>query len=167
MRIMNRVSGSSDVKLLECVNPRKNKWHLRWDVVIDNDGNASYMEEVLDHKPTLDEIKEIIFSWHNSVIDQKILSGYEWKGMKVWLSAENQFNYKAAYDLAVQMPELLLPVKFKFGTTTAPEYYIFTTIEELSEFYIGSVIYMNTTLNSGWDSKDNNPWPAYEALLQE
>lgn len=164
---MERVNGSSNVKLLECINPRQDKWHLRWDIVIDDAGNANYMEKVLDHKPTIDEIKETIISWYNSDIDQKILSGYNWKGMKVWLSAENQFNYKAAYDLALQMPDLLLPVKFKFGTATDPEYYVFTTIEELSDFYIGSVIYLNQTLNSGWASKDNNNWPAYEALLAE
>lgn len=163
---MNRVSGSSDVKLLECVNPRKNKWHLRWDVVETEDGSANYMELVLDHKPTLDEIKETIFSWHNQAIDERILSGYEWKGMKVWLSSENQFNYKAAYDLAVQMDGAILPLKFKFGTTLEPVYHTFESLEELADFYIGSVMFMNATLNSGWDIKDANNWREYAKLLE-
>ena len=40
--------------------------------------------------------------------------------MPVWLSSENQFNYKAAYDLAVQTGGATLPVTFKFGTDEVP-----------------------------------------------
>lgn len=29
---MKRVEGSAGVSLLECVNPVKNKWRVRWDV---------------------------------------------------------------------------------------------------------------------------------------
>ena len=38
----------------------------------------------------------------NDERDEKIVSGFVWRDMQVWLSSENQFNYKAAYDLAVQ-----------------------------------------------------------------
>ena len=43
---MKRVEGSAGVSLLECVNPVKNKWRVRWDVQpSEQEGNASYMEE--------------------------------------------------------------------------------------------------------------------------
>ena len=35
---MKRVEGYSDIKLLECTNPVKNKWRLRFDVVAGEDG---------------------------------------------------------------------------------------------------------------------------------
>lgn len=35
---IKRVQGSKDVSLLECVNPRRNKWRIRWDVKTDADG---------------------------------------------------------------------------------------------------------------------------------
>jgi hypothetical protein len=40
--------------------------------------------------------------------------------MPVWLSTENQFNYKAAFDLATQTGGKSLPVTFKFGSTNNP-----------------------------------------------
>ena len=49
---MKRAQGSAEVKLLECVNPVKNKWRVRWDVQERDDGSADYMEAELTHKPT-------------------------------------------------------------------------------------------------------------------
>ena len=53
---MKRVEGSAGVSLLECTNPVKNKWRIRWDVQKKEDGSASYMEEEFNHKPTDEEI---------------------------------------------------------------------------------------------------------------
>ena len=60
-------------------------------------GTAEYMEEDFDHKPTVDEIKGIIIGWYNSNIDTEIVSGFVWNDTSVWLSTENQFNYKTAF----------------------------------------------------------------------
>ena len=51
-------------------------------------------------------------SWYNSQTDAAILSGFAYNGAHVWLSVENQYNYKAAYDLAVQTGGETLPVTF-------------------------------------------------------
>ena len=86
--------------------------------ILDKDGNetlkGSWKVEVFKTMPTLERVKDMILSYYNSKIDEKILSGMEWNGMKVWLSSENQFNYKAAYDIAVQTNGGNLPVVFKF-----------------------------------------------------
>ena len=50
--------------------------------------------------------------------------------MTVWLTMEDQFNYKAAYDIAVQSNGKLLPT-FKFGTTENPIYHKFEDLEDL------------------------------------
>ena len=42
--MMNRVNGAQGVKLLECTNPVKGKWRVRWDVHNNEDGSADYME---------------------------------------------------------------------------------------------------------------------------
>lgn len=31
---MIRVQGNNNVKLIECVNPMRNKWRIRWDIQI-------------------------------------------------------------------------------------------------------------------------------------
>jgi hypothetical protein len=86
--------------------------------------------------------------------------------MSVWLSNENQFNYKAAYDLTLQSNGQTLPVLFKFGTTDNPIYYTFNTIEELSNFYISAMKYISDTLAEGWRMKDSIDWSLYEEELK-
>ena len=95
---MKRVEGTSGIKLIECVSPARNRWRIRWDVQEREDGSASYMEEGFVGRPHMDTIKSVITDWCNEQIDREILSGFLYEGMPVWLSSENQFNYKAAYD---------------------------------------------------------------------
>lgn len=106
-------------------------------------------------------INSFILSWYNSEIDKKIVSGFVWKEMPIWLSSENQFNYKAAYDLAVTFGGNL-PCVFKFGTTDNPIYYEFQTTEDLSDFYLSAMSYINKTLAEGWIQKDSIDWSVYD-----
>jgi hypothetical protein len=108
-------------------------------------------------------LKKVILEWHNQQIDERIRNGFKWNDMPVWLSHENQFNYKAAYDLAVQTGGANLPVTFKFGTTDEPVYYTFTTLEEINGFYLSAMKYINDTLAEGWREKDAIDWDAYDA----
>ena len=151
---MRRIEGTAGVKLLECTHPAKNKWRIRWDVQEREDGSAIYMEKEFAHKPTEDEIKQTIIGWINAQTDEAILSGFKWNDMPIWLSSENQFNYKAAYDLAVQTAGATLPVKFKFGTDEVPCYHTFQTVEELTDFYIQSIRYIQEKLDECWTQKD-------------
>lgn len=151
---MRRVTGNKGVLPIECVNPKKDKWRIRWDVQEHEDDSADYMEEEFDHKPTNEEIKAIVIVWYNRQTDQAILSGFEYEGNLVWLSSENQFNYKAAYDLAVQTSGATLPVTFKFGTNEQPVYRVFDTLEELTDFYVSAIRYVQETLEAGWKRKN-------------
>ncbi len=167
---MKRIKGSEGVALIECVNPTTNKWRVRWDVQVnagtDEKGEpetgVNYMEEEFSCKPTFPEIKELITGWFNQSIDKKILSGFVWNGYQVWLSTENQFNYKAAYDLAVQTAGATLPVTFKFGTDDEPVYHDFRTLDELDDFYIRSVAFVQDTLKQGWTEKDMFDFAPYQ-----
>jgi hypothetical protein len=123
---------------------------------------ATWQEHTFNHIPALSEIKTVITDYYNKLIDQSILSGLVWNGMKVWLSNENQFNYKAAYDLAVQTNGATLPIVFKFGDNEETVYHEFKTIEELSNFYITSINYIQTVLKEGWKEKDNIDWGIYK-----
>ena len=72
----------------------------------------------------------------------------------MWLSQENQYNYKAAYDLAVQTEGKTLPVTFKFGTDEEPVYRTFETLEEIADFYTKTVAFIQGVLADGWKKKD-------------
>lgn len=157
--------GNTGVSVIECINPKYNKYRVRWNIqpYINNEGKeqgVTFCEVEFLHKPSLKEIKEVILSWYNSEIDEKIVSGFVWKDMPIWLSSENQFNYKAAYDLAVTFGGNL-PCIFKFGTTENPIYYEFTDTEDLTDFYLSAMSYINNTLAEGWRDKDNIDWSIY------
>lgn len=152
---MQRVQGNKEVALLECTSPKRNKWRIRWDVqTTDDSSEASYMEEEFNHKPTEEEIRSVVMKWYNEQIDQTILAGFTFEDTPVWLSTENQFNYKSAYDLAIQTDGATLPVTFKLGTDNAPAYRTFATIDDLKAFYTAAVSHIQQTLADGWKAKD-------------
>lgn len=113
---------------------------------------------------TLDDIKEAIFADINAQTDEKILSGFVWNGKPVWLSSENQFNFKAAYDLAVQTQGQNLPLKFKLGENedNEPVYHTFNTVEELNDFYLSAIAFIQRCLNEGWELKDSIDFSVYK-----
>lgn len=113
---------------------------------------------------TLEDIKEAILADINSQTDEKILAGFVWEEKPVWLSSENQFNFKAAYDLAVQTKGKSLPVKFKLGENEEgePVYHTFEDMVEFTDFYTSAIAYINYCLNEGWVRKDSIDWTVYE-----
>ena len=169
---MKRVYGNKDVRLVECINPRKKIYRVRYDVQPytneeTHEDGVSYYEIEFRYRPSSEQIKEAVIDGYNSLVDEKILSGFVWQGMPVWLSTENQFNYKAAYDLAVQTNGATLPTVFKFGDTESPVYYKFDTLDDLHDFYTKAMTYINEQLAIGWHKKDSIDWSAYEKALKQ
>lgn len=170
---MKRVSAYIGVLPVECINRREDRWRVRWDIRPDehdygdgaNSSLVTFVEQPFDHKPTIGEIKAVVLTWHNEQINEQIVTGFEWRGNAVWLSTENQFNYKAAYDLAVQSNGESLPVVFKFGTTEQPTYYQFDNLTDLSDFYLNAMVYINSTLTEGWRTKDAIDWSLWSQYL--
>lgn len=149
---VSKVYSDFSPKLIEHVGIKS--WRVRWNICKVDDG-YSYYELDCSYKPTLEEIRDIIIETYNKDIDDAILSGFTWNGFKIWLSSENQFNYKTAYDLAVQTNGATLPVTFKFGTSESPEYYEFDSLSTLSDFYTKAVNHVISTLSEGWKLKDS------------
>lgn len=149
---------------IQCINHVRDTWMITWKQETDNEGNSTFLSEIFQHKPSISEIKDTILAWYNAEIDTQIISGFVWKDMPVWLSMENQFNYKAAYDIAVQSNGKVLPT-FKFGSTENPVYYEFKDMEDLQDFYLEAMTYVNQTLAKGWLEKDAIDWTQYTDLL--
>jgi hypothetical protein len=120
----------------------------------------------------LQTVKDAIIGDINARTDEKIVSGFVWnpaaggEPIPVWLSTENQFNFKSAYDLAVQKNGATLPVTFKMGERNGvPVYHTFETMEEAEDFYVHAVAFINCTLTEGWMKKDSTDWTPYEEAL--
>lgn len=157
------VIGVNDPLIL-CIDPMHDEWLIRWHVDEPEDGYVSAESKIVKGKPTLDQIKEIVKSWIDEQTDQRILSGHTYEGHMVWLSRENQINYKAAFDLAMQFEGQhgTLPVMFKLGTAEQPVYRRFETLQDLQGFYLGVVWHIQMQLSLGWASKDHTNWSKYE-----
>lgn len=110
-----------------------------------------------DHIPTIEEVKADIEALINAHTDATILTGFSWNGKPVYLSSENQFNFKAAYDLAFQTDGANLPAKFKLGEDAEgnPVYHTFTKTEVLADFVMRTFAYINNALKEGWQEKDS------------
>lgn len=115
---------------------------------------------------SLQDVKNAIIADINARTDEKILSGFVWNGKPVWLSAESQTNFSAAEYTASTKNGLGLPVTFKLGEQDGtPVYHEFTTVEELSGFYLEAQAYIKQCLGEGWQEKDSIDWAPYEALF--
>ena len=149
---------------MEAINEADGVYIVRWDCKpLPEGGNmVVWAEEMLYNKPTESEMKRMINGYYNGITDRKILQDFTWRGMPVWLSDENQRNYKAAYDLAVQTGGETLPVVFKFGTDEQPVYQTFNTLDELKEFYLAVYEYIRQCLADGWANKDAVDYGVYE-----
>lgn len=171
---MKRVHGTKEIPLVECINRYIGKYRVRWDIQpLENDeseekNGVTFLETdiILKRKPTIYDVKKAVYEGVNKMVDEDIISGFVWNDMPVWLSSENQFNYKAAYDLCVQTDGKNLPVVFKFGSTENPIYHKFETQEELCDFYTNAMRYISDTLSTGWTMKDSVVWSSYEECVK-
>lgn len=151
---------------LTCQNPQVHIYHLmvhKGEAVEGSDEVEAVIASLVG-KPSLEQIKDAVMGWIDQQTDQRILTGCTFEGHLVWLSAENQLNYKAAYDLAMQFQGAhgTLPLTFKLGTTEEPVYREFKTLEDLTAFYLSVVSHKTACLTEGWRAKDNIDWGRYE-----
>lgn len=131
-----------------------------------DDEHATWSEIYLSKNnnpfPTFEQIKETICEDINDEVRRMIIEDFEWNGHKVWLSMENQQNYKNAADNAVLSDGDTLPVTFRFGDGVVPDYYTFNTSEELDEFWLACSKHITDCVNYGWKLKDDINWANYE-----
>lgn len=129
----------------------------------DEDGTTYDNRKYYDHNPTIAEMRADIDALINASVDEKILSGFVWNGKPVWLSAENQMNFKSAYDITVQTDGATLPIKFKLGEDAdgTPVYHTFTKIEPFGEFILKAFAHINNALNEGWKQKDSVDYDSF------
>ena len=146
---------------IECINYSVGKWIVRWGEHEGAEG-VQHMVQTFCPRPSLEKVRSTIEAWINAQTAERIRSGFTWKGMPVWLSQENQMNYKAAYDLAVQTDGATLPVMFKFGMSEQPVYHTFDNLADLQDFYTKAMRHIQNTLEAGWQRKDTLDWAQYQ-----
>ena len=128
-----------------------------------------YLYKAQISQVTLDVVKNAVIEDINAQTDENVLTGFVWNNKPVWLSMENQFNFKSGYDLAVQTNGANLPIKYKIGQDEDgnPVYHTFTTVNTITDFFTKGTAYIIATLNDGWARKDSIDWQPYEEALEQ
>lgn len=140
---------------------------MKWEVIYgfgkDNESDETGYNYRLQYsyRPRLENIKRDIIETVNEIVRDRILQGMRFRGLLVWLSAENQRNYTDWYNLAV-INSGNLPVTVKLGTDENPVELTFNTLEEITEFYEAVAKHIQETVATGWDMKKNIKWEEYE-----
>jgi hypothetical protein len=144
------------------------------------DGKAEWFEVVFykkqTAKPTIEQVKKAVIADINARTDENILNGFPWtilhgdnagETVNVWLSEENQRNFSEAQRVAAMTDGSNLPLKVKVseGADGLPMYDNFETIQEVTNFYLTGVQFIDVCLKAGWDEKDSIDWAPYEAAL--
>ena len=155
---MEKVTGISerDDRLIRFKTGKTVLVYGYWEEEVDGGLVGCSWKHIWYTSPSSAEIMEAITDAVNRRTDSKILTGYKWNNQSVYLSSENQFNFKAAYDMAVQTNGSILPVTFKLGEDSngSPVYYTFEDMATFSEFYMGAIAFIQQTLADGWAEKD-------------
>lgn len=107
-----------------------------------------------DHRPTMAEVKTDIEELINEQVQERIRRGIVYETMPVFLSEENQLNFRCVPTV---------PVRFKLGEFSdgKPAYRVFETREELADFNEAIANHIAQCLNTGWDEKDAVDYSAY------
>ena len=94
-----KISCSEHPEPIECINPRRDRWAFRWNHHKE-DGGWFAFEAVADHRPSVDEIREVIDAQIDAATQSDIIEGFEWNGKKIRLTDTAQRNFLfAVYSL--------------------------------------------------------------------
>lgn len=120
----------------------------------DCDSGYDY-RHTFDHVPTRKEVIDVLVDHINELTRERILSGCEYDGFRVWLSAENQANYTAALLLCSVSPDEVLPylVKLESLSDGSDVYKMLSTAEELAGFVAVVRAHIDSCLHSCWQEK--------------
>lgn len=140
---------------VEEIDPIRGVWRVRFGRESGEDGTQTCLYADFDHRPTDAEIREFITEHYDAECDAECEWGMRYKGLIVYLSFENKFNFKAVFDLAARSPAKSFPLTFKFWKDeNTPVYWEFRTIDELTEFYVSAMRHLMATYNRWWAKKD-------------
>ena len=149
---MQRSQGNTNPPLISCINPVKDRWRVRWDVTV-SDGEAEWMEQDFDHRPSSDEVRELIVTYINEQTHRNIVEGFTYDGDPVYLSLENQQNIMTMLTIAKFSLGTIFPLTIKLGTDAEPIYKEFKTIISYSAFCFAMAEHIKHCLEEGYRRK--------------
>ncbi len=137
----------------------KNKWLLYFGYYEAEDGNYEY-RHTFSHKPTMDEIKQLVRDTIDAETKDKIVNRFEFDGTRVWLSDEKQRNYASIENNEnIAFP---LTLKLNEEADATPIYHTFATREDFIKFSKDASAFIIKTITEGWQEKDGVDWSVFD-----
>jgi len=137
------------------------KYIISWGLSPNGKDSYKWMYFISDLKPTLESIRNEIESYINNETKKAISERFTWNGMSIFLSMENQIDYKLLYDVTVMQDGANLPAKLRFKVDGEYIYYEIETIDEFKDFMIAMNNHIRTALNSGYAKKESIDYNEY------
>lgn len=154
---------TESIQLFECFNKVKNTYIVRFDETKIVNG-YKYQHFFVSGKDSIELIKSTINNYYNEICSEEILKGFKIASDTVWLSSENQMNYKIYYDFALVNNQNKLefkPIKIKIGDETESKYHTFESFEEYQKFVFDYTEHIQNTISKYWKIKDAIDWELY------
>ncbi len=94
------ISCSEVLAPIECINPRRDRWAVRWNHHRDEERGWLAVEMITDGRPTIDEIRDAVAEYFDAQTQNRIANTFFWNGRKVRLTDAAQRNFLfAVYSL--------------------------------------------------------------------
>lgn len=165
MEIVTSYSTES-TQLFECFNKINNTYIVRFDETKIANG-YKYQQFLVVGSEAIESIKPTINNYYNEICSDEILKGFKIDSDIVWLSSENQMNYKIHYDFALvnnQNTQEFKPIKIKIGDETESKYHTFESFEEYQKFVFDYTEHIQNTISKYWQIKDAIDWELYTII---
>ena len=155
-------------KLLYCIDPHGDRWLLAYDLKkVEAEGQAeatelyTYLTREFDHRPSLEEVAQLITQPYNEACDEKILNGFSYTTLEetpvtrhVWLDETNQRNFLGEFTFAKLFDGINLPTVIKMGLSEDEAYYYtVTTVNQYKHFILSALGHIKQCISECWTAK--------------
>lgn len=144
------------------INYVNNKYVISWGLEQINDDTYRWKYFIMNTKPSVDEIKATIETYINDNTKHIIETSFYWNNMNIYLSLENQIDYKLLFDITMIKEGSNLPEKLKFKINGEKIYYDIDTIDEFKDFMISMNNHIRVCLDKGNNLKDSINYEEYK-----
>lgn len=145
----------------------RDKWLLFFGLYETADGSTYEYRHTFTHKPTLDEIKQVINNQLSADADERKRNGFSWKGVPVRYDEEAERNITG---ISVKIPRLgaaMFPLKFKLGDYPdgSPAFYEFTDAEDFESFTDALLVFSQECYAQSWQEKASIDMDIFKEVL--
>jgi len=132
-------------------DPYKDLWIC--EITCSNNDTHYLFNKEYKGKPTQETVTNDVLNELNSECEKEITEGFKYNEYSVWLSLENQQNYKMLYDYLKNGGTE--QTKVKLYDAQGNGVYMEFDVKEYQPFYFAIIEHINATLSKYWDIKDN------------